>query len=139
MITNLCEYQLMTQALRGELKNSSFWFNIGLKYYERCSPDSMDRHLTMLGLFCGINGKNMMSEGLYRRVLENHDYGKPSLRKSNTLGMALSFYSNMLAETNPNRKTEADEYRENSAAIQKSFPPWFDKMDSVYMPEFELD
>ena len=116
-ITNLCEYQLMTQALRGELKNSSFWFNIGLKYYERCCPDTMDRHLTMLGLFCGINGKNMMSEGLYRRVLENHDYGKPTLRKTNTLGMALSFYANMLTETNPNRKTEADEYRSNSAAV----------------------
>ena len=50
----------------------------------------------MLGLYYVINGKNMMGEGLYRQVLDNFKYGSPDQISSNNLGMALSFYGNML-------------------------------------------
>ena len=67
-VTNLAEYLLMTQAMKGEIKvsitlcydihlfatvfqNAAFWFRLGLKYFERCHPEEIDRHLIMLALF----------------------------------------------------------------------------------------
>ena len=65
-VTNLAEYYLMTQAMRGEIKNAAFWFRLGLKYYERVKPEHIDRHLIMLALFYATRDKKMMAEGLYR-------------------------------------------------------------------------
>jgi len=65
-VTNLAEYLLLTQAMKGEIKNAAFWFRLGLKYYERVKPEEIDRHLIMLGLFYATRDKKMMAEGLYR-------------------------------------------------------------------------
>lgn len=65
-ITNYAEYLLMTQAMKGKVKNPAFWFRLGLKYYERVEPDKIDRHLIMLALFYASRDKKMMAEGLYR-------------------------------------------------------------------------
>ena len=65
-LTNYAEYLLMTQAMKGKIKNTAFWFRLGLKYYERVEPALMDRHLTMLALFYATRDKKMMAEGLYR-------------------------------------------------------------------------
>ena len=65
-VTNLAEYLLMTQAMKGEIKNAAFWFRLGIKYYERVKPENIDRHLIMLALFYANNNKKMMAEGLYR-------------------------------------------------------------------------
>ena len=65
-VTNLAEYFLMTQAMRGEIKNAAFWFRLGLKFYERVKPEQIDRHLIMLALFYATRDKKMMAEGLYR-------------------------------------------------------------------------
>ena len=65
-VTNLAEYFLMTQAMRGEIKNAAFWFRLGLKFYERVKPEQIDRHLIMLALFYAKRDKKMMAEGLYR-------------------------------------------------------------------------
>ena len=89
-ITNMAEYLLMTQAMKGEIKvsfisltrlimllalitnfcflwkNAAFWFRLGLKYYERSKPEEIDRHLIMLALFYATRDKRMMAEGLYR-------------------------------------------------------------------------
>lgn len=65
-ITNLAEYLLMTQAMKGDFENAAFWFKCGLKYFERCEPDEIQRHLVMLGLYYTTREKRMMSEGIYR-------------------------------------------------------------------------
>ena len=65
-ITNLSEYLLMTQAMKGEFKTCAFWFKVGLKYFERCAPEEIDRHLVMLGLYYASREKRMMAEGIYR-------------------------------------------------------------------------
>jgi hypothetical protein len=33
-LTNLCEYTLMTEAMKGEMENCAFWFKTGISYYE---------------------------------------------------------------------------------------------------------
>ena len=65
-LTNLSEYLLLTQAMKGEIDNAAFWFKLGLKYYERVKPDNIDRHLIMLALFYATRDKQMIAEGLYR-------------------------------------------------------------------------
>jgi len=52
--------------------------------------------------------------------------------------MALSFYGRMLLDSNPRRKSEAEEYINQSEVIQSKLAPWQDKMDNVYQPDFEL-
>ena len=69
-ITNLAEYLLLTQAMKGDINMAAFWFRLGLKYYERAAPESIERHLIMLALFYATRDKRMMAEGLYRQVLE---------------------------------------------------------------------
>jgi len=56
----------MTQAMKGQIKTTAFWFTCGLKYYERCAPQDINRHLVMLALFYATMEKRMMAEGLYR-------------------------------------------------------------------------
>jgi len=82
----------MTQAMKGEVKPSAFWFKLGLKYFEENNINDIDRHLVMLGLFYSSRGKKMMAEGLYRQVLSK----KEDEKYSYTLVMALNFYGRML-------------------------------------------
>lgn len=108
-ITNLSEYLLMTQAMKGEVKNAYFWFRLGLKYFERENPKDIERHLIMLGLFYATRDKKMMAEGLYRRVLDTLDHDKSTMSVNYNLVMALNFYGRMLL-ANPKRATEANDY-----------------------------
>lgn len=108
-VTNLAEYLLMTQAMKGDIKNAALWFRIGLKYYERVKPEEIDRHLIMLALFYATREKRMMAEGLYRQVLDKLDYDKKSSTMSYNLVMALNFYGRMLMH-NPKRHKEAQDY-----------------------------
>ena len=52
--------------------------------------------------------------------------------------MALNFYGRMLL-TNPKRQAEAKEYLKQSETLAKNLPRWYDKMDNIYMPGFDLD
>ena len=38
-ITNISEYLLMTQAMKGEVKAAAIWFKLGLKYFEDKNVD----------------------------------------------------------------------------------------------------
>mmetsp|Transcript_18439 Transcript_18439/g.21742 ORF Transcript_18439/g.21742 Transcript_18439/m.21742 type:complete len:139 (+) Transcript_18439:552-968(+) len=95
-VTNLAEYLLMTQAMKGEIRNAAFWFRLGLKYYERCKPEQIDRHLIMLALFYATRDKRMMAEGLYRQVLDKLGHDKQGSALNYNLVMALNFYGRML-------------------------------------------
>lgn len=53
--------------------------------------------------------------------------------------MALNFYGRMLLESNELRKSEAEQYIRHSEEISNLLPPWFDKLDNMYVPPFELD
>ena len=52
--------------------------------------------------------------------------------------MALNFYGRMLMQ-NPKRETEAKEYLKQSEIIAKNMPHWYDKVDNIFMPSFDLD
>ena len=52
--------------------------------------------------------------------------------------MALTFYGNMLINSNEKRKEEAEEYMRDSDQISAQLPAWHDKLDNMYMPKFEL-
>ena len=52
--------------------------------------------------------------------------------------MALNFYGRMLL-FNPKRKTEAEDYLKQADELAKRMPHWYDKIDSLQMPEFDLD
>ena len=101
-LTNLAEYLLMTQAMKGEIRNAAFWFRLGLKYYERVMPEDIDRHLIMLALFYATRDKKMMAEGLYRQVLDKLNHDKNNSTLNYNLVMALNFYGRMLM-ANPKR------------------------------------
>ena len=59
-LTNLSEYSLVSGS-----EESSFWFRLGLKYYEKVIPQDMERHLVLLGLFYASKGQFKQAEGLY--------------------------------------------------------------------------
>lgn len=137
-ITNLAEYLLLTQAMKGEIAMSAFWFRLGLKYYERVEPESIERHLIMLALFYASRDKRMMAEGLYRQVLEKLNYEKHNSVTSYNLVMALNFYGRMLLSID-RRQAEAQTYLKQSEQIAKDLPYWYDRLDNLYMPKFDLD
>ena len=116
----------MTQAMKGDFNMTAFWFKCGLKYYERCDPEHINRHLVMLGLYYATREKRMMAEGIYRQVLDKCDFGKSTQRNSYTLSMALNFYGRMLLDSNIKRKSEADDYIKQSDSIIEKLPKWHD-------------
>jgi hypothetical protein len=138
-ITNYAEYLLMTQGMKGKVKNTAFWFRLGLKYYERVEPELIDRHLIMLALFYATRDKKMMAEGLYRQVLDKLEYDKSSKAMCYNLVMALNFYGRMLLGHNIKRKDEAEDYLRQSEALAQMMPFWYDKMDNIHLLDFDLD
>jgi len=92
----------------------------------------------MLALFYASRDKKMMAEGLYRQVLDKLEYEKDTAALNYNLVMALNFYGRMLL-SNPNRAKEANDYLKQSEEIAAKMPFWYDKMDNISMPEFDLD
>lgn len=76
ILTNISELALESSILTSEdaqsqnQKVAAFWFRTGLKFYEKNSPDEIERHLVLLALFYYSNKKNMLAEGMFRQVLE---------------------------------------------------------------------
>ena len=52
--------------------------------------------------------------------------------------MALNFYGRMLM-ANPKRAREAQDYIKQSEQIAQDMPFWYDKLDNIYLPKFDLD
>ena len=71
-------------------------------------------------------------------MLDNLDHDKTSASINYNLVMALNFYGRMLLQ-NPKRESEAKEYLKQSETLAESMPRWYDKMDNIYMPKFDLD
>ena len=92
----------------------------------------------MLALFYATRDKKMIAEGLYRQVLDKLEYDSSSTSINYNLVMALNFYGRMLL-TNPKREQEAKEYLKQSETLAKHLPRWYDKMDNIYMPDFDLE
>ena len=80
----------------------------------------------------------MMAEGLYRQVLDKLDHDKKTASLNYNLVMALNFYGRMLMG-NPKRQSEAQGYIQQSEQIAKEMPYWYDKLDNIYIPKFDLD
>ena len=112
-VTNLAEYLLLTQAMKGDINMAAFWFRLGLKYFERVQSDNIERHLIMLALFYATRDKRMMAEGLYRQVLEKLNHEKKDAILSYNLVMALNFYGRMLMGFEK-RRSEAQSYLKQS-------------------------
>jgi hypothetical protein len=52
--------------------------------------------------------------------------------------MALNFYGRLLLQ-NPQRQSEAHNYLKQSELLAQQIPYWYDKIDNIYMPGFDLD
>ena len=92
----------------------------------------------MLGLFYATREKRMMAEGLYRQVLDKLDHDKSTQAVSYNLVMALNFYGRMLL-FNPKRESEAKSYLTQAETLAKTLPYWYDKLDNIYLVDFDLD
>ena len=101
-------------------------------------PQSIDRQLIMLALFYSSRDKHMMAEGLYRQVLDKLEHDKSTQAVSYNLVMALNFYGKLLVQKG-NRISEAQQYLQQSEQLAQQLPFWYDKIDSIYMPDFDLD
>lgn len=93
----------------------------------------------MMGLFYSTQRKNMMAEGLYRQVLDKLEHDKQTMQPSYNLVMALNFYARMLMQTNEKRVPEAKEYLAQAEKLSEIMPHWYDKIDNVFLGEFDLD
>ena len=92
----------------------------------------------MLALFYATRDKRMMAEGLYRQVLDKLGHDKKDAVLNYNLVMALNFYGRMLLTFN-SRQKEAQDYITQSEKIAAAMPFWYDKMDNLYLPSFDLD
>lgn len=52
--------------------------------------------------------------------------------------MALNFYGRMLM-SNPDRAREATDYIKQSEQIAEKMPYWYDKIENIYIPAFDLE
>ena len=102
------------------------------------SPETIERHLIMLALFYATRDKRMMAEGLYRQVLDTLEYDKKTAKLNYNLVMALNFYGRMLM-ANPKRQKEAQGYIKQSEQIVQGMPYWYDKLDNIFLPSFDLE
>lgn len=67
VITNISEYLLTHE--RHNPSNISFWFKLGLDFYENKAPELIDRHLILLAMFYSANQKVASAETLYKSIL----------------------------------------------------------------------
>ena len=107
---------------------------MGLKYFEQVDPQHIDRHLILLGLFYASNGKNMMAEGLYGQALEKMEDQQPSYTKV----MGMNLYGRLIMK-NRMREQEAARILKASEQLGQALPFWYDKIEHLYLPEFDLD
>ena len=106
---------------------------MGLKYFEKVDPDHIDRHLILLGLFYASNGKNMTAEGLYGQALE-----KMKDQVSYTKVMGMNLYGRLIMK-NRMREQEAAKILKASEKLGAQLPFWYDKIEHLYIPDFDLD
>jgi hypothetical protein len=75
----------------------------------------------------------MMAEGLYSdalaRMMDSNTYTKV---------MGLNLMGRLLMK-NPKRESEATKLLKQSEELAAKLPFWYDKIDYIYIPEFELD
>ena len=68
---NLGEYLINT---RPELKNeATFWFKYSLKFFQKNSPDNIDRTLITLAQLCASEKEYVKAEGLFKKALKMLD------------------------------------------------------------------
>ena len=82
--------------------------------------------------------QHALAEELFRKVLTKLEEDKSSESISFNVVMALNFYGRLLVG-NPKREREAGEYLKQSELMAMRIPFWYDKIDSIYLPEFNLD
>ncbi|CDW84277.1 UNKNOWN [Stylonychia lemnae] len=133
VISNISEYLLDQEGSKGEQKNPGFWFKFGLNYYEKIDPEHIDRHLILLGLFYASSGDTKTAEMLYGQALEKMQ-GDISFTKV----MGMNLYGRLLIK-NKKREQEATKYLSLSERIGTRLPYWYDRIEYLYIPEFDLD
>lgn len=75
----------------------------------------------------------MMAEGLYGQALE-----KMKDQNSYTKVMGMNLYGRLLMK-NRMREQEATKWLKASEQLGAQLPFWYDKIEHLYLPEFDLD
>lgn len=75
----------------------------------------------------------LTAEGLYREALE-----KLKNVDSYTKVMGLNFYGRMLLKMQK-RENEATQMLKTSEQLATKFPYWYERLEHIYIPDFELD
>ena len=61
---------MLLKGPKMDIKHSSFWFVVGLKYHEKFESNFLAKHLTLIAIFYHAQERTMISEGLLTRALE---------------------------------------------------------------------
>lgn len=75
-----------------------------------------------------------MAEGLYNQALEKLSQQPPSY----TYVMALNLYGRLIMK-NRMREHEAAKILKKSEQIGKQLPYWYDKIEHLYIPDFDME
>ena len=125
VFTNISEYLLTHE--KHNPNNISFWFKVGLDFYESKAPELIDRHLLLLALFYSANQKITTAETIYKSVLtkmKKDDWYQKAL--------GLNMYGRMLLK-HPKRKEQGMVYIQQSEEIMSILPHWYDKIDNIFL------
>jgi hypothetical protein len=72
-------------------------------------------------------------------VLDKLEHEKKTMQPSYNLIMALNFYARMLMQTNVKRESEAKDYLKQAEKLSEILPHWYDKIDNIFLGEFDLN
>ena len=89
--------------------------------------------MLLLGLFYASNKKVMTAEGLYSEALQ-----KLKDEDSFTKVMGLNLYGRLILKHHEQREKEATQYLKTSEEMAKRMPHWYDKLQYIYLPDFDL-
>jgi hypothetical protein len=103
-----------------DIKHTSFWFVVGLKYHEKFGSEFLAKHLTLLAIFYHAQERTMIAEGLLTRAL---DLTKDKDTHVFQRAFALKMYAHVLAKSQ-NRQSEVIRYQTEQREIEKGLAEW---------------
>ena len=126
--------ELREQILKQRRSDATFWFRMGLHYFERVVPEKMERHLVLLALYYASFSKPKEAESLFLEAISKMEKDK---NLCYSLLMAKNMYGRFLMR-DPERQEEAKKQIMHSEALAKKLPFWWGTLESTYLSDFIL-
>ena len=121
--------------MRETVKQTGFWFKLGLRYFRDVSPDQMDRQLILLGLHYASQGQTKDAEYIYQEAIRKLE---AEGNRCFSLVMAKHLYGRLLIR-DKSRQDLARTHLQQSEGLAAQLPFWWEKLDHVVLSGWELD